>query len=156
MTEELQSIFVSKGITLSSAESCTGGNIAHQITLRSGSSEYFNGTVVSYLNDVKSNVLGVSKQDLIEFGAVSQPVAIQMAEGVRKLMKTDYSVSTTGIAGPTGGVPGKPVGTVWVGLSGPNGTIAQRHHFKGNREEVISQTTQTVLKLITNLVKEED
>jgi len=107
-------------LTLSTAESCTGGLIASLITDISGSSDYFEGTIVSYSNDVKIKVLGVDKEALIEYGAVSKQVALQMAKGVAEQLETDIGISTTGIAGPTGGSPEKPVGTIWIGYWSKN------------------------------------
>lgn len=118
-------MLVQRGETLASAESCTGGVIASKITAMSGASEYFWGGVVSYDNSVKENVLGVSRHNLETYGAVSEQVARQMAEGVRRLCGTTYGVSTTGIAGPTGGTPDKPVGTVWMAVATPTHTIAK-------------------------------
>lgn len=134
-----------QGKTLSTAESCTGGNIAHQITLVVGSSDWYRGSVVAYSNEIKSKLLGVSEQDLEQYGAVSEPVVRQMAEGVRRLMGTDYSVATSGIAGPGGGSEEKPVGLVWMAVSGPNGTIAQQMKFSNNRERNITRSTQAAL-----------
>lgn len=116
---------IQRGETLSAAESCTGGALSAKFTAMSGASEYFWGGVVSYDNSVKENVLGVSHENLENYGAVSEQVARQMAEGVRRLCGTTYGVSTTGIAGPTGGTPDKPVGTVWMAVAGPNGTVAK-------------------------------
>lgn len=116
---------VARGETLSSAESCTGGVIASKFTAMSGASEYFWGGVVSYDNSVKENVLGVSRHNLETYGAVSEQVARQMAEGVRRLCGTTYGIATTGIAGPTGGTPEKPVGTVWMAVATPTHTIAR-------------------------------
>ena len=107
-------LMVEAGLTISTAESCTGGLIGDRITDVSGSSAYFRGGVVAYCNQVKQDVLGVDEGVLTEHGAVSEPVAIQMADGVRRLMKTDIGISSTGIMGPTGGTPEKPVGTVWI------------------------------------------
>ena len=118
-------MLVQRGETLASAESCTGGVIASKFTAMSGASEYFWGGVVSYDNSVKENVLGVSRHNLETYGAVSEQVARQMAEGVRRLCGTTYGVSTTGIAGPTGGTPDKPVGTVWMAVATPTHTIAK-------------------------------
>ena len=148
-SKELQDLFKERNYTLALAESCTGGNIAHQLTLISGSSEYFLGSVTAYSNSVKRNVLGVSEKDLNNFGAVSEPVAIHMAAGIKKLLNSDYSCSTTGIAGPTGGNNEKPVGTVWIGISGPNGTKAKKYLFTGDRESIIAQATnQAILDVI--------
>ena len=117
-------MLIAKGQTLAAAESCTGGALSAKFTAMSGASEYFLGGVVSYSNSVKHDVLGVSAEDLERYGAVSEPVARQMAEGVRRVCGTTWGVSTTGIAGPTGGTPDKPVGTVWMAVAGPNGTKA--------------------------------
>lgn len=118
-------ILIQRGETLSAAESCTGGALSAKFTAMSGASEYFWGGVVSYDNSVKENVLGVSRENLETYGAVSEQVARQMAEGVRRLCGTTYGVATTGIAGPTGGTPDKPVGTVWMAVAGPTGTVAK-------------------------------
>lgn len=118
-------LLLKEGATLSSAESCTGGVIASKFTAMSGASEYFWGGVVSYDNSVKENLLGVSRENLEQYGAVSEQVARQMAEGVRKACGTTYGVATTGIAGPTGGTPEKPVGTVWMAVATPTHTIAK-------------------------------
>ena len=146
--EELQRIFVRNGLTLATAESCTGGNIAHQITLIPGSSEYFFGSVVAYSNSVKESVLGVSSLDVEKYGAVSETVAIQMADGVRMRLKSDYAISTTGIAGPTGDSANKPVGTVWIGISSADTCFAKKFIFKGSREEVIHRSTEKAIELI--------
>ena len=116
---------IARGETLSAAESCTGGALSAKFTAMSGASEYFWGGVVSYDNSVKENVLGVSRENLDTYGAVSEQVARQMAEGVRRVCGTTYGVATTGIAGPTGGTPEKPVGTVWMAVATPTDTYAQ-------------------------------
>lgn len=118
-------LLLEKGATLSAAESCTGGALSAKFTAMSGASEYFWGGVVSYDNSVKENVLGVSRSNLDTYGAVSEQVARQMAEGVRRVCGTTYGVATTGIAGPSGGTPDKPVGTVWVAVATPTHTIAK-------------------------------
>ncbi|MBP3440945.1 MAG: competence/damage-inducible protein A [Tidjanibacter sp.] len=118
-------MLIQRGETLSAAESCTGGALSAKFTAMSGASEYFWGGVVSYDNSVKENLLGVSRENLEQYGAVSEQVARQMAEGVKRACGTTYGVSTTGIAGPTGGTPDKPVGTVWMAVAGPNGTTAK-------------------------------
>lgn len=134
------------GKTVACAESCTGGNIAHTLTQVPGASAYFLGGVVSYANDVKINVLGVRADDLQKYGAVSEPVALQMAEGVRKLTGAQWAVSTTGIAGPDGATPEKPVGTVWIALAGPNGSTARRFLFSHTRERNIGRATNQALR----------
>ena len=137
-----------RGETVSTAESCTGGNIAHKFTLIPGSSDYFVGGVVSYSNDVKANVLGVNRQDLKKFGAVSETVAKQMADGVRRITGSTYAISTTGIAGPTGGTPEKPTGTVWIAISTPQGTFAQHLVFGRLREQNIQRFTSAALNML--------
>ena len=134
-----------KGLTVATAESCTGGNIAHELTSIPGSSVAVKGGVVAYCNEVKTNVLGVSRQTLEEFGAVSEPVVRQMAEGARRVLGADCAMATSGIAGPGGATPGKPVGTVCIAVSIPSATIASTFHFPGSRLRVIDRSTQTAL-----------
>ena len=121
------------GRTIASAESATGGLIGHRLTGVSGSSDYYEGSVVAYANAVKRSVLGVSADAIEEHGAVSEPVAVQMAEGVRDRLDVDVGVATTGIAGPTGGTPEKPVGTVWLGHADDVRTRAVRQQFVEDR-----------------------
>ncbi len=131
--------------TLAVAESCTGGLIASRITRVPGSSSYFERAVVTYSNQAKKDILGVPKEYLEKFGAVSKETALAMAEGIRRLAKTDYGISVTGIAGPTGGTPQKPVGTVWIGFSCEEGTVAQCFLFPGDRHMVQSFAATTAL-----------
>ncbi len=119
--------------TIAAAESATGGLIGHRLTGVSGSSDYFLGSIVAYANRAKQAVLGVEAEAIREHGAVSETVAVQMAEGVREVLGTTLGVSTTGIAGPTGGTPEKPVGTVWVGVADADGAHARRHQFVEDR-----------------------
>lgn len=145
-------ILKQRNITISTAESCTGGNIAHHITLISGSSEVFMGGIVSYSNDVKHRVLGVSESTLATYGAVSRPVVEQMAEGACRVCATDCAVATSGIAGPGGAVPGKPVGTVWIAARCHGTTESRLFHFSGNRSEIINQATACALSLLHGLI----
>ncbi|UBM62390.1 competence/damage-inducible protein A [Candidatus Sulfidibacterium hydrothermale] len=138
----------SKGKTVSTAESCTGGYIAHLITSIAGSSDYFEGSVVSYSNRIKTEVLGVKPQTLEKYGAVSREVVLEMAEGVRRKLKTDYSIAVSGIAGPTGGTPEKPVGTVWIAVSGPEGSEAQLFHFGEHRGRNIRRSALAALNML--------
>ena len=133
------------GLTMGTAESCTGGYIAHLITSISGSSEYFLGSVVSYANEVKVNSLGVNPEDIEEYGAVSEPVVEQMALGAKKLLDVDCVIATSGIAGPTGGTDEKPVGTVWIAVSTPYRTVSRKFNFGKNRERNIQRTALTAL-----------
>lgn len=134
--------------TVSTAESCTGGLIAHKITSISGSSDYFLGSVVSYANEVKMESLGVLEADLAEHGAVSEQVVRQMAEGVKNKMNTDYSVATSGVAGPNGGTEEKPVGTVWIAVSGPNRTFAKKYQFGHSRKRNIEISANAALNML--------
>jgi nicotinamide-nucleotide amidase len=133
------------GKTISTAESCTGGTLASMLARHPGSSQFYWGSVVSYDNSVKANVLGVNKQDLQTYGAVSEQVVRQMADGVRRLCGTDYAIATSGIAGPTGGTTDKPVGTVWIAWATPQGTTAECFHLGSLREQVIARTCSKAL-----------
>lgn len=148
-------ILVERGETLASAESCTGGVIASKFTAMSGASEYFWGGVVSYDNSVKENVLGVSRHNLETYGAVSEQVAREMAEGVRRLCGTTYGVATTGVAGPTGGSPEKPVGTVWVAVATPTHTIAKLFQHGKVRAVNIERAATAAINLLRLELKTE-
>ena len=134
--------------TVATAESCTGGKVASLITSVSGSSEYYKGSVVSYCNEVKADVLGVSRADLEKYGAVSSTVAEQMASGVRRLLKTDYAVATTGIAGPTGGSDEKPVGTVWIAVATPTRVVSRKYIFGKDRSINIERFAASALSML--------
>jgi nicotinamide-nucleotide amidase len=138
--------------TLAVAESCTGGNIAHYITSNAGSSAYFKGGVVAYSNEMKSKLLHVPADMIEAHGAVSQEVAEAMALGAQKVMNTDYSLATTGIAGPDGGTEDKPVGTIWIAAAGPSGVISKKYIFSHNRERNIIRSSQTALNLLRKLI----
>lgn len=148
LEKQFGKIFREKGVTIATAESCTGGYIAHLITSVPGSSDYFKGSVVSYANEVKIKVLGVNSNDLDREGAVSETVVLQMAEGVKKLLGTDYAVSTSGIAGPDGGTPEKPVGTVWIGVATPVKAFARKFVFSFTRERNIAKAAAKALELV--------
>ncbi|QKZ13081.1 competence/damage-inducible protein A [Spirosoma sp. KUDC1026] len=137
-----------RGWTLSTAESCTGGYVAARITSVPGSSVSFMGSVVSYSNDVKINQLGVSPETLEQFGAVSEEVVRQMAEGVRKALNTDVAIATSGIAGPDGGTADKPVGTVWIACASPTRTVAKLLKLGQYRDQNIQLTATYVLNLL--------
>ncbi len=143
-----------QGKTIATAESCTGGRLAATLNAQPGSSAYYMGSVVAYDNSVKTNVLGVSPITLNTEGAVSESTVRQMAEGVRSLLNTDYAIATSGIAGPTGGTPDKPVGTVWIAWATPRGTEAKCFHFGVARErEQITQraVTEALVRLVKTL-----
>ena len=140
--------------TIATAESCTGGRLAAALNAQSGSSAYYMGSVVAYDNTIKEQVLGVAHDTLMEWGAVSEQMVREMAEGARTLMHTDYAIATSGIAGPTGGTAEKPVGTVWIAWAMPEGTIAKCFHFGVARErEQITQraVTAALVELIKSL-----
>ena len=142
--------------TVSTAESCTGGNVAGRLTKISGSSDYFIGSVVSYSDEVKKAILGVSKDNLEKHGAVSREVVEQMAIGVKKKLKTDYSIATSGIAGPNGGTDKKPVGTIWVAVASPTEVVSKMFRFGDERSRNIERTVITALNLLRKqIIKEE-
>lgn len=134
-------LLINKGKTFASAESCTGGNIAHVITLIPGSSEVFKGAAVTYATPMKTKVLGVPAEIIERYGVVSQQVVEGMAKGVRDLMEADFGVATTGVAGPSGGTEENPVGTVWIGVASAHGVVSQRFNFGKDRENVINRAT---------------
>ena len=140
--------------TISVAESCTGGYVSHLITTVPGSSIWYMGSSVSYDNEVKSTFLGVDANIISTKGAVSEEVARAMAEGIRSKLKTTWSIATTGVAGPGGGTPEKPVGTVWIALSGPFGTHAKMFRFGDNRLRNIQMTTLMSLKMLRDAITE--
>ena len=137
-----------KGKTLVTAESLTGGGIGAALTAVPGSSEVYKGGVISYTNWVKQNVLGVPAETLEVHGAVSEPTAAAMVDGVRKLLQADVAVSVTGLAGPGGDEFGNPVGTVFVGYADEHKTVVMHCIFKGDREEIRNQTIETALQWI--------
>ncbi|MFP4458351.1 MAG: competence/damage-inducible protein A [Candidatus Zixiibacteriota bacterium] len=134
LNEVIQQMMIQKGLTLATAESCTGGMIASEIVDVPGSSEYFLGGVVSYSNEAKMNFLDVPEQELIDYGAVSSQVAKSMAKGAREKFGTDYAISTTGIAGPEGGTDEKPVGLVYVAVAHAEGVYCRRYNFNNTRQ----------------------
>lgn len=144
-----------KGLTLATAESCTGGAIAAHFTSQAGASGYFLCGVVSYSNEAKHNVLGVDMSDIERYGAVSRPVVEQMAEGARRISGADYAVATSGIAGPTGGTPDKPVGTVWMAVATPSGVRSQVKILGSAREQVIERATSTVMAMLRDAIIEQ-
>lgn len=141
--------------TLSTAESCTGGSIASHITSVPGSSDYFLGSVVSYANSVKEKVLGVPEEIIEKYGAVSEECVRAMAEGVRKITGSDFSVATSGIAGPGGGSETKPVGLVWISVSSERGTEAMKLNFNSDRKRNIERFTSSALNEIRKKIENE-
>lgn len=151
--EVLGSLLMERELTVSSAESCTGGNIAHRITQVAGSSAYFLGSIVSYSNDVKADVLKVSRSVISKEGAVSRPVVEAMASGVAALMRSDCAIATSGIAGPDGGTKFKPVGTVWIAVKYKERLVSECKHFKGDRIQVIESATNHGMMMLIKLLR---
>ncbi|MCD6200715.1 MAG: competence/damage-inducible protein A [Bacteroidales bacterium] len=143
------------GKTLSTAESCTGGMVSHLITTVPGASDYYKGSVISYANEVKIRELGVSEKDVITYGAVSREVVEQMAAGVSTRLKTDYAIAISGIAGPTGGTPEKPVGTVWIAVKSPEKTVTSKFIFGFTRMENITRAAFTSLNMLRKVLMNE-
>lgn len=142
-----------KNLTVSTAESCTGGSIAARLTSVPGSSEYFNGGIVAYSNEVKMNLLEVSPETLKEHGAVSEETVIEMVKGAMKRMKTDCAVSTSGIAGPGGGTPDKPVGTIWIAAAYKNEIYTKKQETNRGREMNVERAVNNALLLLQELIK---
>jgi nicotinamide-nucleotide amidase len=148
LQELVHNLLTERGQTLATAESCTGGTIAARFTAMPGASAYFRCGVVSYSNEAKIGLLGVDPTALERFGAVSEQVARQMAEGVRRAADSDYAVATTGIAGPAGGSAGKPVGTVWIAVAGPRGTVAVLKQCGTDRGQIIDRASSQAIALL--------
>ncbi len=143
----------SKKKTLAVAESCTGGYIGHLITSIAGSSDYFNGGIIAYANEIKMNVLKVDEKTLNTKGAVSKEVAEQMSDGVRKRLKADFGIATTGIAGPTGGTDEKPVGTVWISIASADRVFSEKFNFGNNRERNIRRASLSALNMLRTVLE---
>ena len=143
-----------RGLTLSVAESCTGGYLSHLITKIEGSSQVFLGGAVTYSNDLKQNVLGVSEETLYQFGAVSLETVTEMVEGALRQFKSDFAVAITGIAGPGGGSEDKPVGTVWIAAANTNRTVAKKFTFSNKRFQNIERSAVSAFFMLINLLKE--
>ena len=157
LPELVHSQLTAKGKTLATAESCTGGTIASQLTAQAGASRYFRGGIVAYSNEVKECALGVNHSTLEQHGAVSEQTAREMAEGVRKRFGSDYAIATTGIAGPDGGTPTKPVGTVWIAVASRTHTEAALLNFPGRRRQqnIDRSVNQAFAMLIRMLIKKD-
>lgn len=182
LVSQLVQALLARKQTVSFAESCTGGALSAAITEKSGVSAIYMGSVVSYANQAKIELLGVGRESLEKFGAVSEIVAQEMAQGVRHRFHTDWGISVTGVAGPTGGTPEKPVGTVWIAVAGPKlatsapqGTTksagaprssqkgsgpdpaefveARKHFFKGDRKQIQQQAVEAALNWLLNTIE---
>lgn len=149
LSKQIGRLLKKKRATLGVAESCTGGFISHMIISVPGSSAYFKGAIVSYDNQVKSGVLGVKSQTLRQYGAVSAACAAELARGTLKTLKCDYAIATTGIAGPTGAVKGKPVGTVYIAFASKSALVVERFSFRGGRLQVIRHAARQALEMLS-------
>ena len=149
----VHNILIERGESLSVAESCTGGAIASKFTAMAGASAYFMAGVVSYSNESKRDILGVNMDDIIRYGAVSETVAVQMAEGAKRISQSHYAISTTGIAGPTGGSAEKPVGTVWIGIATPTRSFAVLKNCGTDRSQIIQRATAYAIRLLLDELK---
>lgn len=150
---QIHDILIKHGKSLAVAESCTGGMIASKFTAMAGASTYFRGGVVAYANEVKRDILGVRMEDIECFGAVSEVVALEMAEGVRRITGADYAIATTGIAGPTGGSKHKPVGTVWMAIATPEGSRAVMRNSGTDRGQIISRASAYAIEMLYEEIK---
>ena len=146
-------LLLERGLKLAVAESCTGGLIGYRITSVPGSSDYFLGGIIAYANEVKTRLLGVSINTLDVSGAVSRETVLEMVSGVRRALAADVAVSVSGIAGPAGGTPSKPVGTVWVGLAAQQGAWARLFHFPGNRSYNQAAAAEAALALLLDYLQ---
>ncbi len=146
-------LLLQRHLTLATAESCTGGLVAHQITNVSGSSSYFHGGIVAYSYEAKAALLGVSWNTLNTLGAVSKETVIEMSRGARKAFDVDIAVSISGIAGPTGGTPEKPVGTTWLGLSAKDGDWARHFVWNGDREQNKIYSSEAALQFVVDYLE---
>ena len=140
------------GKTLATAESCTGGTIASKLTALAGASEYFRGGVVAYSNEVKECALGVNHETLVRHGAVSEETVKEMVTGVRDRLGADYAVATTGVAGPGGGTPEKPVGTVWIAVASKDSVYTELLHLTGRREQIVERTCNAVFAALIRMM----
>jgi len=155
MLESLHDLCVSKGISVAVAESCTSGLIASKLTLRSGSSAFFKGGIIAYQNDIKIKILGVDGQAILQYTEVSTEVAKQMAKGVRKSFSADYSIATSGYAGPSGGTNNNPIGTVFIAISSASGVDVERFIFSGDRQSIVNQVSEKAVRVLYDAIKKQ-
>ena len=153
LEENLRGLLTQRKLKLACAESCTGGLVAHRVTNVAGSSAYFWGGVVAYSNEAKASVLGVSWNTLNKAGAVSEETVREMAHGARELFAADVAVSVSGVAGPGGGTPEKPVGTTWIGLSAHAGEWARHYVWGGDREQNKLDSSEAALQFVVDFLE---
>lgn len=147
LEEKIGKMLRDNHLTLAAAESCTGGLVGHRVTNVAGSSDYYVGSVTAYANETKMRILGVRPETLEAHGAVSSETVIEMSEGICRALNASLGIAISGIAGPGGGTSEKPVGTVWFGVAGPQGTHTRRFQFTGDRIAVKDQAAETALQL---------
>lgn len=153
LASRLQRTAVARGLTVATAESCTGGLIGHTLTAIAGSSDYYRGGVISYSNELKRDLLGVSPESLERSGAVSEAVAAAMAVGARERLGVDVAVAVTGVAGPGGGTAEKPVGLTYVAVAGPAGSVVRRHVWEADRTANKERSAAAALELLLELLE---
>ena len=156
LSKEISELFWKENLTLATAESCTAGNVAAAITAVAGTSHFFKGGIIAYSNEVKENLLGVSHETLETYGAVSEETVIEMVKGAMKSMNSDCAIATSGIAGPTGGTPDKPVGTIWIAVGCKDKVITLKIEGDEGRNKNIANATQNALRLLRNLFQNEE
>lgn len=154
LVKDIGNLLQKKGWTISTAESCTGGFISTLLTSVPGSSDFFSGGIIAYSNKIKIDLLSVSPITIKNFGAVSEETVREMAHGVKKLLKTDVGISSSGIAGPTGGSKEKPVGTIALGVDIPDKIITNILHLKGDRRKIIELAGKNILAILKDILKE--
>jgi PncC family amidohydrolase len=153
--QQLHDLCVERNIFIATAESCTAGLIASKLTLKSGSSTFFKGGIIAYQNAIKIKILGVNEQAILHYTEVSTEVVRQMAEGVRKSFSADYSIATSGYAGPSGGTNNNPIGTVFIAISSASGVDVERFVFSGDRQSIVNQTSEKAVSLLYDAIKKQ-
>ena len=156
LSKEISDLFWKEGLTLSTAESCTSGNVAAAITAIPGSSHFYKGGIIAYSDEIKENLLGVSHETLESKGAVSEETVIEMVKGAMKSMNSDCAVATSGIAGPTGGTPDKPIGTIWIAASLKEKVVTLKLEGDEGREKNTANATQKALQLLRKLLQNKE
>lgn len=156
LSKEISDLFWKEGLTLSTAESCTSGNVAAAITAIPGSSHFYKGGIIAYSDEIKENLLGVSHETLESKGAVSEETVIEMVKGAMKSMNSDCAVATSGVAGPTGGTPETPVGTVWIAVAHKDKIITMKQEGDEGRNKNVENATLNALKLLQKLFQNEE
>ncbi len=156
LSKEINELFWKEGLTLATAESCTAGNVAAAITSVSGSSHFYKGGIIAYSNEVKENLLGVSHETLETCGAVSEETVVEMVKGAMKSMNSECAIATSGVAGPMGGTPDKPVGTIWIAAGKGDKIITMKQEGDEGRYINIANATHNALMLLQQLFQEEE